>query len=103
MQPTLDGYRAPLPRTNKQTPCFFVRTADFTPLASLSTCYLNIDGSCDPHLNAKQAAYRSAWQYPAPPHCNTQRKKLLEQGGEDIIHSDRLAMVVTCAPERLRG
>ena len=52
------------------------------PLLSLAVCYVNLDGNCDFQGRQKQDEYRTAWQHPAPAHCNsyTETRKILPQG-----------------------
>lgn len=65
-------------------------------VASLSTCFTNMDRSCDFHTVQKYRIYRSEWVQPAPQHCEIKRRKPAPPLPE--LHTDRLGvnMEPTC-------
>ena len=73
------------------------RTTDFTPLAALSTCYMNTDAGCDILLLQKQEIYHNAWRYPAPDHCKPTRRRGEQEAQDPVIHSDRIGVVTSRA------
>jgi hypothetical protein len=42
-----------------------------TPIAALSVCYVNLNGSCDLHTEQLVRDYIADWRHPAPAHCRT--------------------------------
>lgn len=58
-------------------------------LASLSSCYLNLEKGCDFHRNERSRAYIADWKRPAPTWCQTKRQAYEEQ---PPVQRDRLGV-----------
>lgn len=81
----------PLPVTaNKEDVDHFFQYLQGEAVASLTTCHVNLNASCDFHNTQKYKTYIRDWQQPAPIHCSKQRKKNSNAAHSYAIHTDRL-------------
>lgn len=65
-------------------------------VASLSTCSVNLEPSCNFHVAQRMQAYLQAWRNPAPPSCQPRRRNTNNAGpdlpSEAAQYDDRLGI-----------
>jgi hypothetical protein len=63
-----------------------------TALASLSTCYINLERGCDFHADERSKRYMRAWETPAPRWCTQARWRHQPAAPEAPIPLDRFGI-----------
>jgi hypothetical protein len=63
-----------------------------TALASLSSCYINLERGCDFHADERSKRYLKAWENPAPRWCGQNRRWIQASAPEAPIPLDRFGI-----------
>ncbi len=64
-----------------------------SPLASLSSCYINLERGCDLHRDERARLYHDNWRVPAPTWCQGKRSDGLNtKTTASVIRKDRLGV-----------
>lgn len=71
-----------------------------SPLASLSSCYLNLERGCDLHREERARAYLNQWRAPAPTWC---RGTAARPPPPPVIRMDRLGVPVAVYEKNVRS